>query len=306
MEGITINTVMMPAALLAAAALAFGGCAAIRAPAEVSHVPSISSEQLHAERESGRDVVVLDVREANEFIELHIPGAIWFPKSKFDKGDPETLAKLDAIDKGARIVSYCGAGHRSSYVTRTLRDMGYNAYNLDGMSFWAKGDRPVIRGPKRPPDREPATVRLDEAYSHYYLLFDDIVWIDVRGASAYHLGHVKGARSIPLSTIRDNFARIPKDKELLIYCSGTWGGGKCSAALSAGRILIEEGYAAGKIKVLEDGYGAWEHAGYPVKSPSLLRRLLDRLTKPSEEAANLAAFEEMNQMLLDRDAAGSQ
>lgn len=176
------------------------------------------------------------------------------------------LAKLKSINKDRVIVSYCGAGHRSSYVTKKLRERGYNAFNLDGVSFWEKKGHPLIYGPKPPPGQEPLIVYLEEAYRHYFLLFDnDTVWIDVRGKKAYANNHIQGALGIPLSDLEYNLDRVPKNKEIIFYCERTWEGGKCDASISAARILIKNGFSAGKIKVFEDGYGAWEDAGYPIE-----------------------------------------
>jgi rhodanese-related sulfurtransferase len=226
--------------------------------------PKISSRKLYSLIKAGRKVIILDVREENEYIGKHIPDAVWFPKSKFDKQAPEVLKKLEGIDKRTRVVTYCGAGHRSSYVAKKLREAGYNAYNLDGISFWEKENLPLIRGPKLPPSEEPSIIHLEEAYENYYLLFKDIVWIDVRDAQDYKRGHVNGALGIPLSEIESRINEIPKDKEIVLYCEGTWDGGSCEASRSAGRILIKNGYKQGNIKVFEDGYGSWENAGYPL------------------------------------------
>jgi len=227
-------------------------------------IPTITSEELIARLEKEEKIIILDVREENEYLERHIPQSIWFPKSKFDKGDERTEGIVNALNKNLKIVAYCGAGHRSSYVTRKLRQSGYDAYNLEGVSFWEKKGYPLIRGPKLPSSQEPSPVYLEEAYEHYYKLFKDIVWIDVRTMEDYKKGHVKGALGIPLSELEDNFQRIPKDKEIVFYCEGTWDGGKCDSSMSAGRILIKNGFKPGKIKVFEDGYGAWENAGYPM------------------------------------------
>ena len=232
---------------------------------ESSGIPLFTSQELFDRLEKGEEIVILDVREKNEYIERHIPDAIWFPKSKFDRKDKEVLAKLKKIDKQKLVVSYCGAGHRSSYVTKKLREQGYGAYNLDGISFWEKKGFPLIRGPKLPSSQEPSIVHLQEAYEHYFLLFKDIVWVDVRNKADYNNGHVKGALGIPLSDLEYNLDKISKDKEIVFYCEGTWGGGKCDASMSAGRILIKNGFKQGKIKVFEDGFGAWEDAGYPIK-----------------------------------------
>ena len=106
--------------------------------AKIVSVPKISSSKLYSLIKKGKKITVLDVREENEYLGKHIPEAIWFPKSKFDKGDSEVLRKLEGIDKKSIVVVYCGAGHRSSYVAKKLREAGYNAYNLDGISFWEK------------------------------------------------------------------------------------------------------------------------------------------------------------------------
>lgn len=246
----------------------------LKAPrkARIAPVPKISSRKLHSFIGKGRKVTILDVREENEYIGKHIPGAIWFPKSKFDKQDVGVLEKLKDIDRKAMVVTYCGAGHRSSYVARKLREAGYNAYNLDGISFWEKEDLLLIRGPKLPPGEEPAVIHLEEAYENYYLLFKDIVWIDVRETEDYKRSHIKGALGISLSEIAERLDEVPKDKEIVLYCEGTWDGGSCEASRSAGRILIKNGYKQGHIKVFEDGYGEWENAGYPVEKYTSRRK----------------------------------
>ncbi len=227
--------------------------------------PKLSSRELYERIQKREKVAILDVREENEYIGKHIPEAIWFPKSKFDRQDAKLLKKLEGINKKNLVVTYCGAGHRSNYVAKKLREKGYNAYNLDGISFWEKENLPLVRGPKLPPTQEPSIILLEEAYQNYYLLFKDVVWVDVRENEDYKRGHVRGALGIPLPEIESRLKEIPQDKEIVFYCEGTWDGGSCEASRSAGRILIKNGYKQGNIKVFEDGYGAWENAGYPVE-----------------------------------------
>ncbi len=233
--------------------------------AKIVSVPKISSRKLYSLIKKGKRITILDVREENEYVGKHIPEAIWFPKSKFDKHDPEVLRKLQGIDRKTMVVSYCGAGHRSNYVAKKLRETGYNAYNLDGVSFWEKENLPLVRGPKLPPSEEPAIIHLEEAYENYYLLFKDVIWVDVRDIEDYKRGHIKGALGIPLSEIATRLIELPQDKEIVLYCEGTWDGGTCEASRSSGRILIKNGFKQGNIKVFEDGYGAWGNAGYPIE-----------------------------------------
>lgn len=47
----------------------------------------------------------------------------------------------------------------------------------------------------------------------------DAVVIDVRGSVEYNLGHIKGARSVPLGLIAQQAGELPRDKLLVTYCA---------------------------------------------------------------------------------------
>lgn len=221
------------------------------------------SEELKRLLDTNKRAVVLDVREKNEFDEEHIEGAIHFPKSKFDKSDPETLDLLKSIRKNDLIVTYCGSGHRSGWVAKELQKKGYrNVQNLDGISFWRQKFE-TIKGPKER-NIEPNRIKTDEAYYNYQN-FNDIFWTDVRDIGEYKAGHIKGAKSIPLTELESRISEFPKDKDIILYCSGTAGGGTCSASLSAARILIGSGFSYGKVKVYEEGFDTWREKGLPVE-----------------------------------------
>lgn len=74
------------------------------------------------------EMVVLDVRESDEFEQGAIPGAIFAPRGLLESSvaghvpDPET-----------EVVLYCAGGGRSALAARTLEDMGYrNVWSLEG------------------------------------------------------------------------------------------------------------------------------------------------------------------------------
>ena len=48
---------------------------------------------------------------------------------------------------------------------------------------------------------------------------EEIVLVDVRGASYYAAGHIEGAISAPWATLTEGHAQLPKDKLLLLYCT---------------------------------------------------------------------------------------
>ncbi len=64
--------------------------------------------------------LVLDVREADEFAQGHLPGAIFIPRSFLEQRVEEILP-----DKGAEVVVYCAGGTRSALAVKSLAELGY-------------------------------------------------------------------------------------------------------------------------------------------------------------------------------------
>lgn len=249
--------------LVIIALIIFGVIIFLGSQKSTGEVRVMPSDELKVLRDQNKKVVLLDVREKNEYDEEHIDGAIHFPKSKFDKNDPVTEEILKNVRKTDLIVTYCGSGHRSGWVARELQKKGYRrVQNLDGISFW-KQKYETVKGPKGR-NIEPNRIKTDEAYYNFQN-FDDIFWADARDKTEYDAGHIKGAKSIPLTELEGRLTEFPKDKDIILYCSGTAGGGTCSASLSAARILINNGFSYGKVKVYEEGYDTWREKGYPVE-----------------------------------------
>lgn len=231
----------------------------------------VPSNNAYALRQQGEDVVFVSVRERAEWDEYHIPGAIWIPHSKLKENDPAAWQLLDDLASTHKYVfTYCGAGHRSGFVASKAQDKALaNVYNLDGISFW-KESYPVALGEKRPADKQPKMVHLEEAHYYYTAGFDDVDFIDVREPeSIVQAGGniIKGAKVIPLSELTKHLDQIDCKKDTVFVCEGSFDGGECSAAPAAGKIVIDQvGCKAGHIKYLFEGHGAWEAAGHPVEA----------------------------------------
>jgi rhodanese-related sulfurtransferase len=89
---------------------------------------------------------LLDVREDDEWQAGHIEGAQHIPLGEL--GD--RLAELPA---GRRIVAVCRSGGRSGAAVRALKQLGYDAENLEGgVTAWSKSGLPLI-GPSGQPGR---------------------------------------------------------------------------------------------------------------------------------------------------------
>lgn len=90
------------------------------------------------------EVVVLDVRESDEFEQGAIPGAILTPR-----GLLESAVAGHVPDPETEVVLYCAGGARSALAAKTLEDMGYrNVWSLEGgFTRWKQEGLPW-----KPPD----------------------------------------------------------------------------------------------------------------------------------------------------------
>jgi glyoxylase-like metal-dependent hydrolase (beta-lactamase superfamily II)/rhodanese-related sulfurtransferase len=88
----------------------------------------------------GPNLVILDVREADDFRAGHIPGARHIPR-----GLLELRVDRDLPDPTVRIVCYCNFGKISTLAAATLRGMGFSrAVALDGgLQNWSQAGYPV-------------------------------------------------------------------------------------------------------------------------------------------------------------------
>ena len=85
------------------------------------------------------------------------------------------------------------------------------------------------------------------------------VLVDVRYPGQRALGHVDGDQAMRFDQVATGWSRLPKDKQLIFYCS-------CpheEEALEAARAMPHPGDP--RIAVLVGGLEAWQHAGGPVK-----------------------------------------
>ncbi len=85
------------------------------------------AEQHEAERDQ-QDIVLVDVREKNEWNEGYIPGAVHVPRGFLELQIEEAVP-----DKSKTVVLYCAGGVRSLMAGKTLQEMGYGkAISMSG------------------------------------------------------------------------------------------------------------------------------------------------------------------------------
>jgi rhodanese-related sulfurtransferase len=99
-------------------------------------IQAVEVTDAHAGREH---VVLLDVRNADEWEAGHAPGATWVPL-------PELETARFSLPINRRIVCVCRSGARSARATAELTQMGFEAANMTGgMKEWAAKGLPVVK-----------------------------------------------------------------------------------------------------------------------------------------------------------------
>jgi rhodanese-related sulfurtransferase len=91
---------------------------------------------------------------------------------------------------------------------------------------------------------------------------DRAIILDVRGTVEYELGHIKGARLMPLGEIARRASELPREKLIVTYCACKHEGLSGHAVQELQKQGIENTSA------LVGGLDAWTAAGLPTESTS--------------------------------------
>ncbi len=103
-------------------------------------IGEISPEEAAAEGERGA-VILVDVREGDEFRSEHVKNALHLPR-----GFLELQAEQQIPDKAQPLVTYCRSGVRSLFAAETLEKLGFSHVRsmAGGFRAWKDAGLPVI------------------------------------------------------------------------------------------------------------------------------------------------------------------
>ncbi len=100
--------------------------------------PEVTVEQLEDALRGGGALV--DVRETNEYVQGHIPGARLVPMSQLP-------GRVGELESEAPLYVVCASGGRSAAMTDFLRSAGFDARSIaGGTQAWASAGRPLDTG----------------------------------------------------------------------------------------------------------------------------------------------------------------
>ena len=103
-------------------------------------VKSVSPAEVKQTLDRKEAVIILDVRDPEEYAGGHLPGAV-----NISRGTLEFKVRDKLPDTEARIIVYCLSGGRSALATRTLNALGYrNAVLLNApLQEWTQAGYPL-------------------------------------------------------------------------------------------------------------------------------------------------------------------
>lgn len=109
------------------------------------NIENLSPLQAQEELAKG-DIVLVDIREADELTQGKIAGAVHAPRGMLEFYADSTLPYYKPeFNKEKRIILYCASGGRSALAVQTLMTMGYGhtTHIEGGLKAWKEAGLPV-------------------------------------------------------------------------------------------------------------------------------------------------------------------
>jgi len=186
--------------------------------------------------------VLLDTRGMLAFGGGHIQGALNMGASEELSPWAGWMLKFDD-----RLLLVLDKDDQLEAVVRLLWRAGYAkfaGYLVGGMKSWANAGLPLQQLPQM-------TVQALKKAG------EGVQIVDVRTPAEWKSGHIPGARHFFVPYLRDNIAKLDRDRTTVLYCNS---GYRASIAAS---VLQQEGF--GDVRNVPGSWQAWTNAGYPVE-----------------------------------------
>lgn len=207
----------------------------------------IDVDTLNAMLTAGQELLLVDVRQPEEYAEGHVPGAFNIPIRELSQ-------HLDLLPNlNASIVIICKGGGRAMLAGTTLQILGYTGINVlkGGFDAWAGEELPaemdaVVVEAGAAPEFDPDVFAAVDDYltnipEGYGLMGATIlaglrtepVLIDVRSDDEWNQGYIDGAEHIWINEFMTRQDEWPADKDtpIVVYCQSGYRGAIASVFL---------------------------------------------------------------------------
>ncbi len=201
---------------------------------------------------------ILDTRDPAEFAAAHLKGSIniglggqyaTWAGTILNREDPIVIIAAPGREKESAVrLGRIGFDHIVGYLRDGLRSLDSRPDLVTTTkSFSPQYALEAMAGSKTSLDPN-ATVDLNPP-----------LVIDVRNPGERTRKYIDNSESIPLAHLVENSAKLPHDRDILVYCAG---GYRSSIAAS---LLQRSGFT--KVAEIAGGLAAWESAHLPVRTP---------------------------------------
>lgn len=105
------------------------------------HISEVTIDQVQKMLDDNRDILLVDVRETQEWVAGHIPGAVHLGKGIVERDIERIEANHDR-----KLVLYCGGGYRSALAGCNLMNMGYTDVSsmAGGIRAWQRAGYSIV------------------------------------------------------------------------------------------------------------------------------------------------------------------
>ena len=154
-----------------------------------------------------KDIILLDVRNENDFSESHIPGSIFIGLD--GRFAPWVGELLEDIEKP--IILLAPEGREEEAITRLSR-VGFDnikGYLKGGIKSWIKSNR--------------KTNSIENIKAKDFVSLNskfDLDVLDVRSQNENLNGSVNGSLNIPLTNLSENIMKVKPNSKTYVYCKG--------------------------------------------------------------------------------------
>lgn len=226
--------------------------------AEILKAPSISAQDLFKKIGNKENVIVADLRSAEEFGKGHIIASRRYGADELSARNAETLklgktADLVIVNSGDAV--YETAKKTNELVAAGFVNVKYLAGGIDG---WRNEGYALITGGLAQADQNKVKkISLDDLVSNLSAGADTVQFLDMRNGNDFGTGHIPGAVNILPADLEKNQDKFSSVKKIVVYGSSE------QEASQAAATLFDLNFF--NVYVLDGGLDAWKAAGGKVE-----------------------------------------
>ena len=191
--------------------------------------------------------LVLDLRPSSAFAREHVPGTLGIPLNRSFSTWAGSLLPYD------RDICLLVGGNGTREVDEAVRDLALIGFDRvagyfgeEALRHWPSTGQSLVSIPQ-----------IEAGELAERMARGNVTVVDVRGRSEWEAGHLPGVPNVPLPSLVERLAEIPRGKPVVLQCQG---GARSMIAASLLRV-----HGLHSVINLTGGFAQWHRAGLPVE-----------------------------------------